>query len=136
MKIRNEKGFSLLEVVVSMMIFSIVVPGVMTMFIAAKQYNKRAEYKLQAYKQAVAVSEKLRYFVSADPNFPQRSGEALSNDVNILHDNAYVTTIMNNQASNIYGADSSSWSYTVDPVSPVAGTTCRAITTNVHWEIL
>jgi prepilin-type N-terminal cleavage/methylation domain-containing protein len=125
---KNEKGFTLLEVVVSMMIFSVVIPGVFTMFMTAKQYQNKAEYKLQAYKQALAVTEKLRYFVSADENFPESSGEALA-----VGQHADLSIINMNEIPNITGVDSSRWSYTV---SGVEGANCKLVTMTVGWEAI
>jgi prepilin-type N-terminal cleavage/methylation domain-containing protein len=63
---KNDKGFSLLEVVVSMMIFAVLVPGVFTMAIYAKSVRCRTQNVLQAAYQAQTVMERSRYMSTDD----------------------------------------------------------------------
>lgn len=122
----KRRGFSLLEVVVSMLILSIVIPGVLGILVTASKHLIEARNRLQAAYQSQAVLEKLRWYVSEDPNSPTGAGTVFS--IGTTHS---PTEIGLGAYPDMEGAGSSNWSYVV---TEITGTNCREVSATLNWE--
>lgn len=69
-------GFTLLEIVVSMLILSLVVSGVFALFVTSHKYINESRCRLQALNYARMVTEHLNVYVSAGnlPPAPPNAG--------------------------------------------------------------
>lgn len=120
------RGFSLLEVVVSMLILSIVIPGVLGILVTANVHLIDARNRLQAAYQSQAILEKLRWYVSEDPNNPAGAGTVFG--IGTTHS---PTELGLDDYPALEGVGSSSWSYVV---TDVPGTSCREVSATINWE--
>ncbi len=68
---KQEAGFSLIEVMASMMIFSLVLSGLAPAYVAMVQYNTRSQIKTEAISVAQRVLDELRL---TDPTTLPSSG--------------------------------------------------------------
>lgn len=123
---RNKSGFSLLEVVVSIVIMSIAVPGTFHMIMAANEKLAESKERLQAVNQAQAVIERLRYYVSADPDNPTDAGNALADGIG-YSPASYIGMEAN---PNIDTDPAASWVY---DVTSLADSNCRQVDVTVSW---
>ena len=125
----KKEGFTLLEIIVSMLILSIVVAGSFGMMVTTNKLLVNAEHRLQAVNQAQAVLERLRMYVSADPNNPAGSGGAFD----IKPDHNPSDEIGLSPGPDIPGVNSPAWSYNV---AQVLGSRCRQVEVTTTWEEL
>lgn len=119
----KKEGFTLLEIIVSMMILSIVVAGSFGMMVTTNKMLVNAEHRLQAVNQGQAVLEKLRSYVSAEPVNPDPF-----DTVNCPHDP--VNMGLFNGPPSISNVDAPKWEY---GVSSVSGSRCRHVDVTVTW---
>lgn len=124
----NKKGFTLLEVVISILIFSICIAGATATMITAFGFFNSAKHRLEAYKQAQAVLEKLRYYPSSDPNNPSPIGVASVFSTG-THSPTEIGLGPNPTITGLQALPE--WAYYVDTVS---GSNCREVTVTVEWE--
>lgn len=120
----KREGFSLLEVVVSMLIFSIVIAGNTSLMVTANKIIANSRHRLQAVNRAQAVLERLRFFVSAEPNNPS----GLNTTTNLLSQSP--AQIGMGQTPGMSGVSFESWSYDVSP----AGSNLKEVTVNLNWS--
>lgn len=121
----DRKGFTLLEIIISMLIFSIVVSGSFSLIVTANKFAVSSKNRLQACNQAQRVLEKLRYYCSEDPNDPAGSDIAFS--VGTGHS---PTEVRLGARPDIEGVVSPVWSY---DVSTVSGSNCKQVDVTVSW---
>lgn len=125
----RSRGFTLLEIVVSMIILSIVVAGAYGLFVSNYKLLTDAKHRLQAVNQAATVMEKLKSYVSADPNLPANAGEwgALKTGTNYSPQ----TQIGLDAVPFITGVSNPQWKYSVENVT---GTDIKKVTVIVNWD--
>ena len=122
---KREKGFSLLEVIVSMLILSIVVPGTFCLIVTSNSSLEESKQRLQAVNQALAVIERLRYYVSSDPADPVFAGRALADGTD------YSPVIVGLRATPSVESDSmATWNY---DVTSMTDTNCKRVDVAVNW---
>jgi prepilin-type N-terminal cleavage/methylation domain-containing protein len=136
----KNKGFTLLEIVISMLILSLVVAGAYGLFVSNYRLLVDAKHRLQAVNQAAAVMEKLKSYVSADPNLPINAGNALK--TGDLNDDGVVDATDVHLPQSEIGLLASpfmtevanqKWNYKVEDVS---GADIKKVTVTVNWDNL
>lgn len=70
MKIKKSIGFTLLEIIISMLILSMVTAGIFGLFVTSSKYIVEAGHRLQAINYARQVAENLKIYVTADTTTP------------------------------------------------------------------
>ena len=71
-------GFSLLEIIIAMLILSIVTAGSFSLYVTSQKHLTGAEQRLDAVNKAATVLEKLRFYVSENPDYPVNADNALA----------------------------------------------------------
>lgn len=118
--IMKKSGFTLLEIIVSMLILSIVVAGSFGLFTTANNIIAKERRREQAYQQAAAILERLRYYVYEGPDSPLNNNDTYSNLDQVELRNLEIS-----------GDNEPLWEYTV---SDVKGTECKLVTAKISWE--
>lgn len=124
----KESGFTLLELIISILILSIVVLGSTFLMISVNNQVDTAKHRLQAFNQAQAVVDKLRFYVSEDPDYPTDAGTILPDTATNLSP-GQITGLTTNPI--IPGINLPLWSYDVNLVS---STDCKMVNVIVTWE--
>lgn len=122
----KNKGFTLIEIVVSMLILSLVVAGSFSLYVTANGQVNNAKHRLQAVNQAMGVLERLRYYVSVDSNNPENSDQALSVNTGISPELIGLPA-----EPDISDVSLPRWYYDVKTVS---GSNCKEVSVSVKWE--
>lgn len=136
MKKKINSGFSLLEVVISMLILSIVVPGAFAMVVTTQKQLNGAKNRYQAQIQAETILEGLRNYVSADTSTTANTGGVATDEgvfADLQHDNSSLDWIFDNNPIVPISATNAVWSYTV---ADATSSNCRMVTVTVSWEEL
>jgi len=107
------KGFTLLEIIVSLLILSLVIAGTMSAFTASRRYIKRAQHRLQATNIARGILEDLYREVRQDTWDTGRLRNGYSETNTVTIDNITYTSNLT--------------------VSDVSGHQYRQVTVNVTW---
>lgn len=71
---RGERGASLVEVVISMLLLAMMTAPIMSTVLTGSLSSKRADRRLSAASSVRAVSENLKAYVTADPSLVQGAG--------------------------------------------------------------
>jgi prepilin-type N-terminal cleavage/methylation domain-containing protein len=134
----NKNGFTLLEIVISMLILGMVVVGAYSLFVSNNKLLQDAKVRLQAVSQAFVVFEKLKMYVSANPDVPTNAKEVFKiGDLNAddvidsLDVHSPDTYIGLGSAPSMTGVFNQKWNYKVEEV---ANTDLKKITVTVNWD--
>lgn len=128
MKADSSRGFSLLEIVIAMLILSVVVAGIFSLFITSTKFINEAGHRLQAINYARMVAENLKVYVSADPDTPSGAGTALGNGT---HDNYTDSGITLLPRDAIVGATGQACTYRVEEIGTSG---MKRVTITVSWN--
>lgn len=128
---KNRGGFSLLELLVSMIIMGVVIAGSVGLFTTANAYIRKEKTRTQATNQATKIMERLYYYVGFDESGNNVSdvfavklnetaaelGEVGVGSIPVFHDNV----------------DNEEWSFRVRN-DVVGGSQCKRVDAVVRWE--
>lgn len=118
-----------MEIIISMLILGIVTAGTYGLFVNSHKFIIEAKQRLQAVNQAGTVLEKLRMYVSEDPDHPENAGEALK-----VKEDPYSPTVIGlGETPDAEALTNPQWDYLVEKVP---GTDCSKVTVTVSWEEL
>ena len=123
-------GFTLLEIVVSMLILGLVVSGVFALFVSSSKFISQARYRLQALNYARMVTEHLDAYVSAANTLPAPSnagtgtGCALSSGVHNPSELGIASPLI---------LDGISYNGNYEVINDIDGTDLEQVTVTVNW---
>lgn len=121
----KNNAFTLLEIIIAMLILSIVTAGTYGLFVTNYKFLIEAKHRLQAVNFANTVLEKLRMYVSENPDLPVNAGVALEPGEHSPND------IGLDSIPSIDGIEDKEWTYSV---SDVTDTDCKKVIVKVSWD--
>lgn len=111
----KNNAFTLLEIIIAMLILSMVTAGTYGLFVTNHKFIIEAKHRLQAVNYAIAVAEKLKMYVSENPELPENAGVALEPGEHSPND------IGLDGIPSIDGIEDKEWSYVVTDMPSIEG---------------